>query len=59
MIESLWSTMLRELLDPQRWNTQQQLASAIFEALYTPPGGTPRSAITAQSSTKPFTPPPT
>lgn len=26
MIESLWSTMQRELLDRQRWATQEQLA---------------------------------
>ena len=31
MIESFWSTMQRELLDRQRWNSQQQLATAIFE----------------------------
>jgi putative transposase len=31
MIESFWSTMQRELLDTQRWATQEQLASAIFE----------------------------
>jgi transposase InsO family protein len=31
MIESFWSTMQRELLDIRRWDSQQQLASAIFE----------------------------
>jgi transposase InsO family protein len=31
MIESFWSTMQRELLDTQRWASQEQLASAIFE----------------------------
>ncbi len=31
MVESFWSTMQRELLDTRRWNTQEQLASAIFE----------------------------
>ena len=31
MIESFWSTMQRELLDTQRWSSQEQLASAIFE----------------------------
>jgi len=39
MIESFWSTMQRELLDTRDWDTQDQLASAIFEwieAWYTP-----------------------
>ena len=31
MIESFWSTMQRELLDARRWDSQEQLASAIFE----------------------------
>ncbi len=31
MIESLWSTMQRELLDTQRWTTKAELAAAIFE----------------------------
>jgi transposase InsO family protein len=31
MIESFWSTMQRELLDTQRWQTQEELAAAIFE----------------------------
>ena len=31
MMESFWSTMQRELLDIQRWATQDGLASAIFE----------------------------
>jgi putative transposase len=31
MIESFWSTMQRELLDTRRWDSQAQLASAIFE----------------------------
>jgi putative transposase len=31
MIESFWSTMQRELLDTRTWDTQAQLASAIFE----------------------------
>jgi len=31
MIESFWSTMQRELLDTRDWQTQDQLASAIFE----------------------------
>jgi putative transposase len=35
MIESFWSTMQRELLDTRRWETQHQLASAIFEWIET------------------------
>ncbi|MDQ6934097.1 MAG: IS3 family transposase [Actinomycetota bacterium] len=31
MMESFWSTMQRELLDTQRWTSQEELASAIFE----------------------------
>jgi putative transposase len=31
MIESFWSTMQRELLDTQRWDTKTQLPQAIFE----------------------------
>jgi transposase InsO family protein len=31
MIESFWSTMQRELLDQQTWQTVDELASAIFE----------------------------
>ena len=31
MIESFWSTMQRELLDAQRWDTKAQLSQAIFE----------------------------
>jgi len=31
MIESLWSTVQRELLDTQRWYTKVQLSQAIFE----------------------------
>ncbi|WP_426561340.1 IS3 family transposase [Angustibacter sp. McL0619] len=31
MIESFWSTMQRELLDVRSWDSQEQLASAIFE----------------------------
>jgi putative transposase len=31
MIESFWSTLQRELLDTRRWDSQEQLASAIFE----------------------------
>ena len=31
MIESFWSTMQRELLDTQRWDTKVQLSQAIFE----------------------------
>ena len=31
MMESFWSTMQRELLDTQRWSTQEELATAIFE----------------------------
>lgn len=31
MIESLWSTMQRELLDQSSWATPDQLGSAIFE----------------------------
>ena len=31
MIEPFWSTMQRELLDTQRWSSQDQLASTIFE----------------------------
>ncbi len=39
MMESFWSTMQRELLDRQIWETRAQLASAIFEwieAFYNP-----------------------
>ncbi|MGI8614516.1 MAG: IS3 family transposase [Nocardioidaceae bacterium] len=70
MMESFWSTMQRELLDTQRWSTQEELASAIYEwieAWYNPrrrPGttravGTPRSRCWHRTSTRPFTPPPT
>lgn len=31
MMESFWSTMQRELLDTQEWDSPEQLASAIFE----------------------------
>ena len=31
LIESFWSTMQRELLDRQQWNSKVELASAIFE----------------------------
>lgn len=31
MIESFWSTLQRELLDQQTWETPEQLGSAIFE----------------------------
>ena len=31
LIESFWSTMQRELLDRQHWNTRVELTSAIFE----------------------------
>lgn len=31
MIESFWSTLQRELLDTRRWDSQEQLAAAIFE----------------------------
>ena len=31
MIESFWSTMQRELLDQNAWDTPEQLATAIFE----------------------------
>jgi transposase InsO family protein len=31
MIESLWSTLQRELLDTQRWDTKIELSQAIFE----------------------------
>lgn len=31
MMESFWSTMQRELLDRQHWDTRAELASAIFE----------------------------
>lgn len=31
MIESLWSTMQRELLDTRTWDSPEQLGSAIFE----------------------------
>jgi putative transposase len=33
MIESFWSTMQRELLDTQRWDTNVQLSQAIFEGI--------------------------
>lgn len=39
MMESFWSTMQRELLDRQTWQSRAQLASAIFEwieAFYNP-----------------------
>lgn len=35
MIESLWSTMQRELLDRQIWETRAQLTSAISEWIET------------------------
>jgi transposase InsO family protein len=31
LIESFWSTMQRELLDRQHWNSRVELTSAIFE----------------------------
>ncbi len=31
LMESSWSTMQRELLDRQKWNSQADLGSAIFE----------------------------
>ena len=31
MIESFWSTMQRELLDQQQWQTIDELGGAIFE----------------------------
>ena len=31
LIESVWSTMQRELLDRQHWSSRVELASAIFE----------------------------
>jgi transposase InsO family protein len=40
MMESLWSTMQRELLDRRQWSTRAELGSAIFEwieAFYKPP----------------------
>jgi transposase InsO family protein len=33
VIESFWSRVQVELLDPKRWNTRVELASAIFEYL--------------------------
>ena len=30
-MESFWSTMQRELLDRRRWQSREELASAIFE----------------------------
>jgi putative transposase len=39
MIESLWSTLRRELLDRRSWTTKAELGSAIFEwieAFYNP-----------------------
>jgi transposase InsO family protein len=33
LIESFWSTMQRELLDRQNWNSKVELASAIFERI--------------------------
>ena len=39
MMESFWSTMQRELLDRRRWQSREELASAIFEwieAFYNP-----------------------
>jgi hypothetical protein len=61
MIESFWSTMQRELLDTQRWASQEQLASAIFEwieAWSNRDAGTPASATSAPSTSNTFTPPP-
>ncbi len=31
MMESVWSSMQRELLDRRAWSTREELASAIFE----------------------------
>jgi putative transposase len=39
MIESFWSSIQRELLDRQKWDTKADLGSAIFEwieAFYNP-----------------------
>ena len=39
LMESFWSTMQRELLDRQRWDSRADLGSAIFEwieAFYNP-----------------------
>jgi integrase-like protein len=61
MIESFWSTM-RELLDPQRWHTQQQLASATFEwieALYNPARRHTSFGHHSPVKYEAFTPPPT
>ena len=33
VIESFWSRMQVELLDPKRWRTRVELANAIFEYL--------------------------
>jgi len=61
MIESFWSTMQRELLDRQRWSSQEQLATAIFEWIEACYNRTLRHSslgCSPQSSSKPFTPPP-
>ena len=60
MMESFWSTLQRELLDRQRWETRAELSSAIFEwieAFYNQSAGTRPSVTSARSSSKHFTPP--
>lgn len=60
MMESLESTMQRELRDRRCWRTRTEFA-AIFEwieAFYNPVPGTPASTTTPQPNTKAFTTPP-
>jgi transposase InsO family protein len=57
LIESFWSTMQRELLDRRAWSTRVELASAIFEWIegwYNPAAGTPASACSPRTTTKPL-----
>lgn len=61
MIEAFSSTMQSQLLDTRRWDSQDQLTSAVFEwieAWSTPSVGTPASACWPRMSSTPFTPPP-
>ncbi len=58
LIESIWSTMQRELLNRHDWESRTELASAMFEwieGFYSPADATPRSATSAPSSSKQFT----
>jgi Integrase core domain len=60
MMESFWSTIQRELLDRQWWNSPQQLATAILEwieAWYNTHRRRTSLDMFPRSNTKPFTPP--